>query len=146
MFSRKSKSLCFNRCFGNSVSPDHCFYKSFSLTVLGSPPQNLCFNTCFGDSISPTHCFYRSFNCMFLKSFLKNLYFIQLLQNIASLNRYITMCFPLFVLGVATQSHLFRNVFECCFKGFRSLRPPNIIEAYVKLKSGANTIILYVFR
>jgi hypothetical protein len=50
------------------------------------------------------------------------------------------------VLGVATQSHLFHNVFECWFKGFRSLRPPNTIETYEKLMLGANTFILYVFQ
>ena len=81
-----------NWCFGNSVSPDYGFCKSFSITVLASDPQNLCFNTCFGNSISPKHCFYKSFNCMLLNSFLQNLCFIQCFQKLASLNRYIQRC------------------------------------------------------
>jgi hypothetical protein len=74
-FSRNSESLCFNRCFGNFVSPDHGFYKSFSITIFASLPENLCFNWCFGNSVSPDYGFCKSFSITVLASPPQNLCF-----------------------------------------------------------------------
>ena len=40
---RPPQNLCFNTCFGNSISPKHCFYKSFNCMLLNSFLKNSCF-------------------------------------------------------------------------------------------------------